>query len=181
MATLYDQRLDPSTSLETLEVQDLYLTHQERERHRLAAMLPSGQAVAIVLERGQHLSPGDILLSSSGQALRIKAQPEALMKITADTRLVFVRLVYHLANRHVRAMLEEAAIYIEPDSVLADMAQQIGAKVEMVHGVFEPEAGAYAGGHHHHGQDQDTSQQDNDMGRVGEMLSIEAHQGLGRG
>lgn len=179
MATLYDRRLVDLASLANHEVHDLYLTHHERQRHRLAAMLPSGQAVAIVLERGQHLMPGDVLLSSTGQALRIRAQPEPLMKITANTRLAFVRIVYHLANRHVRAMIEQATIYIEPDSVLAEMVKQLGGQVDNVNCVFEPEAGAYAGGHHHHqSDDAQTSREDHDMGRVGEMLSIAAHRGL---
>jgi urease accessory protein len=176
MATLYDQRLSSDASLDGYELEDLLLTHHERQRSRLAAMLPCGRAVAIVLTRGQHLRPGDVLLSSTNQALRIKAQPESLMKITAGTALSLSRLIYHLANRHVPAMLDDGAVYIEPDAVLGQMVSSLGGSIQMVQAAFEPEAGAYAGGHHHDHHPTHGDLSDHDMGRVGEMLSIAAHQ-----
>lgn len=136
-------------------------------------MLPSAQAAAIVLPRGQTLQAGDVLCSSDGQCLQIQAQPEQLLCAQAQTPLDLIRLVYHLANRHVRAMLTETAIYIEPDPVLADLMVKLGARVTSVTMVFEPEAGAYASGHHHsHGSiDEDAA-----MGEVGECLSRAAHE-----
>ena len=93
-----------------------------------------------------------------------------------------MRIVYHLANRHVRAMLRADAVYIEPDAVLADMVRHLGGHVEVVQQAFLPEGGAYAaghgsGGHHHHDHHDDPVQATHDqaMGNLGEALSIAAH------
>lgn len=173
MATLYQKRLEDSADRQPESLQVLALTFSQRQRSRLAAMLPNGKAAAIVLARGEFMAPGDVLLSQDGQGIRIEAQPEDLMKISAATPFELMRLTYHLANRHVRAMLTPQAVYIEPDTILADMVRRLGGSVEWVCDVFLPETGAYGGGHHHHGEADDT---DRAMGNLGELLSIEAHQ-----
>ena len=155
------------------DVQVVKLVYHERQRNRLAVMLSNGQAAAIVLPRGQLLQAGDVLISSDGRKLRIEAAIEQLMRISANTNLLLMRVIYHLANRHVRAMISEHAVFIEPDPVLERMVRQLGGRVEIVQQVFEPEAGAYSGGHHHHGEQEKS---DLAMGTIGEMLSIAAHQ-----
>lgn len=188
MATLYDKKLSAPQAADIAKTgsvaQTLSLTYGERQRNRLAVMLPSGQAAAIVLPRGQFLQVGDVLTSADGELLSIEAQPETLLCARAQSRLDQIRLVYHLANRHVRAMLSEDAVYIEPDPVLADLMVQLGATVRTVSVAFEPEGGAYAGGHphhhhdhHQHGSTDDGASIDTDaaMGKVGEMLSMAAH------
>lgn len=177
MPVLYDKLVRGKAQADYPNAQAVKLTHNERQRNRLALMLSQGQAAAIVLHRGQFLQPGDVLLSAEGQALIVEGAVERLMQITAETNLVLMRLIYHLANRHVRAMIRSHAILIEPDAVLEQMARQIGGHVEFVEQVFEPEAGAYAGGHHHQG---DGDPADRVMGNVGEMLSIAAHQARGK-
>ena len=189
MATLYDQKLNDQqiTALKQQGsvIPTLSLTYNERQRNRLAVMLSNGQAAAIVLPRGQFLQSDDVLTGPEGLFLRIQAKTESLLCARASSGLDLMRLVYHLANRHVRAMLTQEAVYIEPDPVLAELMKQLGATVQAVSAVFEPEAGAYTGGHHHdhgshgsHGKD-GASDIDSDiaMGKIGEMLSVAAHQG----
>lgn len=176
MPILYDNLVRSGSASSYVGAQEIRLTFNERQRNRLALMLPDGQAAAIVLPRGQFLQSGDVLLSNDGKALVVQACSEQLMLITADTRLALMRLIYHLANRHVRAMIQDSAVLIEPDAVLEQMVKQLGGHVEMVQAEFEPEAGAYAGGHHHHGEDDPA---DRAMGNIGEMLSIAAHQARG--
>ena len=171
MPILYNRVAQSNDDLSGYQIQTVALRHDERQRHRLAVMLSSGQAAAIVLPRDQSIGAGSVLLSDTGQALRIHAQPESLFRVSAASPDVLVRLVYHLANRHVRAMLAADAIYIEPDAVLAQMVEQLGGQVSPVEMPFEPEPGAYHAGHSHG----DTHAHDTDMGRVGEMLSIAAH------
>ncbi len=173
MAILFEQKLvtEDEQRFEGEEV--LPLSCSYRQRSRLAAMLPSGRAVAIVLPRGDVMNPGDVLLSTCGQRLRIQAQPESLLRISAPNAFELMRVTYHLANRHVKAMLTPEAIYIEPDAVLQQMVQFLGASVKPVIQPFLPEAGAYSPGHrHHHGE---AVALDDEMGQVGEALSIAAH------
>ena len=177
MPTLYDHKLETAaepSAAQGVAMQTLCLTYSERQRNRLAVMLPDGQAAAIVLPRGQTLAPGDVLCSADGQRLAIQAKPETLLCAQASSTLDLVRLVYHLANRHVRAMLRADAIYIEPDPVLSELIVKLGGHVRTVSAVFTPESGAYSGGHQHaHG----VIDEDARMGHIGEQLSQAAHRG----
>ena len=173
MAILFQQKLGRGDEHCAEGEEVLSLTCSDRQRSRLAAMLPSGRAVAIVLPRGDVMNPGDVLLSTCGQRLRIQAQSESLLRISAPGAFELMRVTYHLANRHVRAMLTPEAIYIEPDAVLQQMVQLLGASAMLVNHPFLPEAGAYSPGHrHHHGE---VVALDDEMGQVGEALSIAAH------
>ena len=172
MAILFQPKLAGDEHQQSDE-EVLSLSCSDRQRSRLAAMLPSGRAVAIVLPRGEVMNPGDVLLSTCGKRLSIQAQSESLLRISAPSAFALMRVTYHLANRHVRAMLTPEAIYIEPDAVLQQMVQRLGAFVTSVSQPFLPEAGAYSPGHrHHHGE---VVALDDEMGQVGEALSIAAH------
>jgi len=173
MAILFQQKLEGGNDHWLEDDEILSLNCSDRQRSRLAAMLPSGRAVAIVLPRGDVMNPGDVLVSTCGQRLRIQAQSESLLRINASSDFDLMRVTYHLANRHVRAMLTPSAIYIEPDAVLLQMVRFLGATVTPVNQPFLPEAGAYSPGHrHHHGE---VVALDDEMGQIGEALSIAAH------
>lgn len=160
----------------------LELTLEDRQRSRLAAMLPNGRAVAVILPRGEAMQHGDVLTGETGEQVLVQAAAEALMLIRADNPFELMRIVYHLANRHVRAMLLPDAALIEPDPVLADLVRRLGGTVESTRQPFLPEGGAYSGdaGAHHHHAHQHPSEcgvelQDEAMGQIGEQLSIAAH------
>lgn len=171
------------------------LTWRERQRSRLAVVLNTGQAAAVLLPRGATLVHGDVLASEHGEQVLIQAAPESLLEITAPTPFDLLRLVYHLANRHVSAMLTPSAVYIEPDPVLAEMVIRLGGRVCSQDLPFEPEKGAYHGAadhthgsltqpgsrnytgtehhqRHSHGELDDV---DRAMGNIGEELSRQAH------
>ena len=160
----------------------LELTLEDRQRPRLAAMLPNGRAVAVMLPRGESMQHGDILTGETGERVLVQAAAEALMLIRANNPFELMRIVYHLANRHVRAMLLPDAALIEPDQVLAELVRRLGGTIEKTHQPFIPEGGAYAGGagghaHHHHQHPSEcgVELQDEAMGQIGEQLSIAAH------
>jgi urease accessory protein len=78
------------------------------------------------------------------------------MEIHATDALALARIAWHLGNRHTPAQITASAILIQPDHVLAEMVEGLGAHVHRVKRPFEPEGGAYGGhgplhsGHHHH-------------------------------
>ena len=160
----------------------LSLSLEDRQRSRLAAMLPNGRAVAVILARGEQMQHGDVLCGEQGERVLVQAAVQELMQIQATNSYELMRLVYHLANRHVRAMLKPNAVLIEPDAVLADMVRGLGGSVTLVQQPFIPEGGAYAnghggGGHHHHAHPDECGLEAHDqaMGNLGEELSIAAH------
>lgn len=170
-----------------MPAQILKLTSLERSRSRLACLLPDGQGGAIILPAGQFMHPGDRLISTCGSVcLQIEPATQPLMRIEAANAFALMRIVYHLANRHVPAMLTPDAVLIEPDAVLASMVSRLGATVTHIQAGFLPEAGAYAGSHehrdpvqsgHHHGE---INASDVEMGRIGEILSRQAHEARDR-
>lgn len=190
MAILLTTRLPGQGDMHTESMPVLELAYEERQRSRLAAMLPNGRAVAIVLARGESMQHGDVLCAEEGERVRVQAAAETLMRIRAANPFELMRIVYHLANRHVRAMLLPDAILIEPDPVLAELVRRLGGTVEQTRQAFLPEGGAYASSaqssgahghthsphsHHSHPSECDVGQQDQVMGMIGEQLSIAAH------
>ncbi len=174
-----EQAKNQAESLPVLE-----LTLEDRQRSRLAAMLPNGRAVAVILPRGESMQHGDVLTGESGECVFVQAAAEELMLIRAASPFELMRIVYHLANRHVRAMLLPDTALIEPDQVLADLVRRLGGTVEMTRQPFIPEGGAYSGdasahahAHHHHQHPSEcgVELQDEAMGQIGEQLSIAAH------
>ena len=159
----------------------LELTLEDRQRWRLAAMLPNGRAVAVILPRTEHMQHGDVLCGDQGERVVVQAAVEELFCIQASSPFELMRIVYHLANRHVRAMLSTEAVWIQPDPVLADMVRRLGGTVTVVQQAFIPEGGAYAAGqggghhHHHHASECGVEEHDQAMGNLGEELSIAAH------
>lgn len=131
------------------------LSYDARKRSRLRLTLASGREAGIFLERGEHLQGGDRLITDDGgTVVEIVAAPEKLIEAIADSPLLFARAAYHLGNRHVPVQVGEGWLRLAEDSVLHTMLDQLGVSVQAVDAPFQPESGAYGGGHHHsHGKD----------------------------
>ena len=125
----------------------LRLPFDSRQKSRLRAQLVSGEEVGLMLPRGEILRGGDLVIASDGRVIEVIAEPEKLLHI--ETRDL-AKVAYHLGNRHVPVQVGEGFLRIAADHVLEEMVKTLGAKVSHVEAPFEPEAGAYAGGHHQH-------------------------------
>ena len=124
----------------------LELPFESRQKSRLKAKLASGEEVAVLLPRGEILRGGDLVTASDGRVIEIVSRPEKLLHVeTSD----LAKAAYHLGNRHVPVQIGEGFLRIAEDHVLEEMLRKLGAKVSHVEAPFEPEAGAYAGGHQH--------------------------------
>jgi len=124
----------------------LKLPFEARQKSRLKTRLASGEDVGLMLPRGEILRGGDLVTASDGRVIEVLAEPEKLLHIEADS---LPRIAYHLGNRHVPVQVGEGFLRIAVDHVLEDMLKKLGAKVTEVEAPFEPEAGAYSGGHQH--------------------------------
>jgi len=125
----------------------LRLPFEQRQKSRLKTRLVSGEEVALMLPRGEILRGGDLVTASDGRVIEVIAEPEKLLHIESDA---LAKLAYHLGNRHVPVQVGQGFLRIAADHVLEEMVKKLGAKVSAVEAPFEPEAGAYAGGHHQH-------------------------------
>ncbi len=131
-----------------LEVRgQLKLPFESRQKSRLKTKLVSGEEVGLVLPRGEILRGGDLVTASDGRVIEIVAEPEKVAAYRNQRNLA--KVAYHLGNRHVPVQVGEGFLRIAEDHVLEEMVKKLGATVSHVEAPFEPEAGAYAGGHQH--------------------------------
>jgi urease accessory protein len=141
-------KLKIARSAYKLEVKgQLKLPFDSRQKSRLKAKLVSGEEVGLVLPRGEILRGGDLVTASDGRVIEVLAEPEKLLHIESTE---LAKIAYHLGNRHVPVQVGEGFLRIAADHVLEEMVKKLGAKVSAVEAPFEPEGGAYAGGHHQH-------------------------------
>ncbi|WP_434715425.1 urease accessory protein UreE [Paraburkholderia sp. A3RO-2L] len=127
----------------------LTLAYDARCKSRFAATLDSGEEVGVVLPRGTVLRDGDMLVADDGGLVRVIAAPQSVLLVRAPERLTLMRAAYHLGNRHTPVEMTIDALKLEADPVLEDMLKRLGAQVERAELAFQPEAGAYGGGHRH--------------------------------
>lgn len=133
----------------------LRLPFELREKSRLRARLESGEEVALFTQRGTVLRDGDLLAGDDGRVIRVAAAGEATYRVSCGNARELLRCAFHLGNRHTQAQVGADAqgefLRIRKDPVLKEMLEGLGAVVAEENAPFEPEAGAYGGGHHHHG------------------------------
>jgi urease accessory protein len=124
-----------------------------RQKSRFDATDSTGRRLGVILSRGSLLRGGDVLVAEDGSLVRVVAAPQPVLRVTAcpahggPTDLP--RAAYHLGNRHVALEVRADHLQLEPDPVLADMLRAMHLIVHEVRAPFEPEGGAYAGGHGH--------------------------------
>ncbi|RLK45828.1 urease accessory protein UreE [Cupriavidus plantarum] len=135
----------------------LVLPFGDRSKSRLRAVLDNGDEVALFLPRGTVLRGGDLLVAEDGAFVEVRAADESVLQVTAggtgqgseEGQLSLMRAAYHLGNRHTPVEVGRDYLRLEYDPVLADMLVRLGVTIARAELPFEPEAGAYGGGHKH--------------------------------
>jgi urease accessory protein len=130
------------------------LDYDARHRRRITMMTAGGLEFLLDLERTQRLRDGDHLVLDDGRLIRVVAAPEPLAEVRCADLRHLVRVAWHLGNRHLPTMLDGAnaadpCLVVRRDHVIEDMVRGLGASVTHIDGPFNPEGGAYAGGHTH--------------------------------
>ncbi len=141
-----ESRIDPQSHHDG----ELRLPFELRQKSRLRTRLVSGEEAGLFLGHGTILRGGDCLRANDGRIVRVIAADEDLMEARCATPLALVRAAYHLGNRHVPVQIGDGWLRFQADEVLAQMLRGLNATVTKLSVPFEPEAGAYAAGHHHH-------------------------------
>jgi len=130
---------------------ELVLPYELREKCRFRARLADGEEVGVFTVRGSVLRDGELLTGEDGRVIRIVAALEPTYAVYCATPHILARCAFHLGNRHTQTQIGEGFLRIRVDPVLKDMVEGLGARVERESAAFEPEAGAYAGAGHSHG------------------------------
>ena len=127
-----------------------------RQKSRLRVTTKAGVDVGLFLDRGIILRDGDLLKSDSGLVIQVIAAQEAVYNVFAKTPQALMCAAYHLGNRHVPLQVGDGWLRLEQDHVLKEMLLGLGMQVAEESLPFEPESGAYGGGHRH-GNDDSTA------------------------
>src|SRR6201981_509333 len=132
------------TSLPTLT-----LPYDLRRKTRQLVRLNDGEEVGLLLAPGSILKAGHVFKSADGDRVRILAAAEPILFVTAPDREKLTRAAYHLGNRHIPVEIGSGFLRLEADPVLKEMLQRLDLSVEERKEAFNPESGAYGGGHRH--------------------------------
>ena len=152
--TLRSQSVLPAGTWDAAAAADAVLIDfDRRHRRRIVLQTESGADLLLDLPQAARLRDGDGLALDGGGIVAVRARPEPLAEIHAHSDAELVRIAWHLGNRHLPVQLLRDKIRIRRDHVIEAMVEQLGGHVEIIDAPFDPEAGAYAGGHQHHHDD----------------------------
>ena len=128
------------------------LDADDRQRRRIVLSGERGTRLLLDFEKPVTLRDGDGLMLEDGSVVLVAGQAEPLVEISARTPADFVRLAWHIGNRHTDAQFTDKAFRIRRDHVLEEMVKGLGASTMLVEASFEPEPAApHGGGHDDHG------------------------------
>src|SRR6266567_9311904 len=94
------------------------LDASERHRRRLVLTAEQGTTFLLDLPHATALRDGDGLVLDDGAIVRIAGLAEPLLEIGAATPRDFVRLAWHLGNRHTEIQVKDGKLRIRRDHVL---------------------------------------------------------------
>jgi urease accessory protein len=132
------------------ETDRVLIDFDRRHRRRLVLTTERGHELLLDFPQAVRLRDGDGLKTETG-LVRVVARPEPLAEIHAHDDGELVRIAWHLGNRHLPVQLVGDRIRIRADHVIEEMVEGLGGHIDRIEAPFDPEAGAYAGGHHGHG------------------------------
>jgi urease accessory protein len=121
----------------------------DRQRRRIVLTAEKGTQFLLDFEKPVTLYDGDGLVLDDGSIVLVAGAPEALIEVHAHGATDFVRLAWHLGNRHTDVQVIGDRLRIRRDHVLEDMLRGLGAHLAPVDAPFDPEAAAPHG--HSHG------------------------------
>ena len=121
----------------------ILLDFDERHRRRVVMRGTKGTRFLLDLPRATALRGGDALELADGRLVEIIAAPEPLAEFRAPSTRDFVRLAWHLGNRHLPAQIFDESIRARADAVIENMVRGLGFESMHVAAPFDPEAGVH--------------------------------------
>ena len=141
---------DAGTWDRTRAVDRVVLGADDRVRRRIVLTTEKGARLLLDFSEPVMLRDGDGLVLEDGSVVAVAGQTESLIEISAKLPLDFVRLAWHVGNRHTDIQFIDKSFRIRRDHVLEEMVKGLGAIIKPVEAPFDPEPAApHARGHDH--------------------------------
>ena len=131
-------------------VDRIVLDAGDRVRRRIVLTTENGMKLLLDFAEPMQLRDGDGLVLEDGSVVLVAGQAEALIEISAKAPLDFVRLAWHIGNRHTDIQFIYGSFRIRRDYVLEEMVKGLGAITKPVEAPFDPEPAAPHTHHHSH-------------------------------
>jgi len=128
----------------------LTLDFDARHRRRIRLTADQGEDLLLDLPKPVAMADGDGLQLEDGRWLKVQAAAESIVEIRHNDPHQFMRLAWHLGNRHLPTEIRDHVLRIRPDHVIEDMLHGFGAELVKLQAPFQPEGGAYGGHDHSH-------------------------------
>jgi len=128
---------------------NIILDYDSRNKRRSVMITKKKQEVILDLEGLKVINDRSVFVLEDKSYIYVEAKSEKLLKIKANSATTLNKIIWHIGNRHVPAEIKENSIFIAYDYVLEDMIKKLGGDIKIVNRAFNPEKGAYSGGHNH--------------------------------
>ena len=132
-------------------VDRVMLNADDRVRRRIVLTTERGLKLLLDFARPMVLRDGDGLVLEDGSTVEVAGQTEPLVEVSAKAPLDFVRLAWHIGNRHTDVQFVDGRFRIRRDHVLEEMVKGLGAIVTLVEAPFDPEPAMPHDHDHDHG------------------------------
>jgi len=132
-------------------VDRVVLNADDRVRRRIVLTTDRGWKLLLDFARPMMLRDGDGLVLEDGSIVEVAGQTESLVEVSAKSPLDFVRLAWHIGNRHTDVQFSDSRFRIRRDHVLEEMVKGLGAIVTPVEASFDPEPAMPQAHDHDHG------------------------------
>jgi len=140
------REVKPAGQWHAAAIDRVVLSADDRHRRRRVLTTERGTRFLLDLSHATVLRDGDGLVLDDGSIVCVSSGVESLAEIESRTALDFVRLAWHLGNRHADVQILGNKLRIRRDHVLEDMVIGLGGLVTHTQAVFEPETSGQ--GHH---------------------------------
>jgi len=130
-------------------VDRVVLGADDRVRRRIVLTTENGMKLLLDFAQPMMLRDGDGLVLEDGSIVVVAGQAEPLVEINAKAPLDFVRLAWHIGNRHTDIQFIDKSFRIRRDHVLEEMVKGLGAITTPVDAPFDPEPAAPRTHDHH--------------------------------
>ena len=122
----------------------LTLNSDQRRVFRGKRKSDCNQELQLQLPREGQLNDGDILRTNHKKLfVKIIAQKENLLEITAKTNLELIKVAYHLGNRHMEIEINENILFTKSDYIIEELLKNFDVVFLKVEKKFFPERGAF--------------------------------------
>lgn len=110
---------------------------EELNKRILKKTTLDGVEIGISLEKGNTLSPGDILYSDDDKIIVVRTVLEEVFIITPHDMQEMGKVAFELGNRHTQCIIRDGKIYLRYDHTLEALLNEVGAKYERAQHRFQ--------------------------------------------